>query len=178
MANEQVLAAVLQRLAQLEATNAVRNAINRYMEICDGLSAQTDLDELMALFDEDSVWEGIGEKYAASFGRYEGRDAIRQMFATYTAQDSHFAINAHFVSSEQIQVQAEHAQATWLMLQTSTFRDGRSHLNGAKLRVGFTQQADGTWKIKHFQTENLFSRPVSFWHSDAELPVPATPQQN
>ena len=53
MANEQVLAAVLQRLAQLEATNAVRNAINRYMEICDGLSAQTDLDELMALFDED-----------------------------------------------------------------------------------------------------------------------------
>ena len=48
MANEQVLAAVLQRLAQLEATNAVRNAINRYMEICDGLSAQTDLDELMA----------------------------------------------------------------------------------------------------------------------------------
>ena len=178
MANEQVLAAVLQRLAQLEATNAVRNAINRYMEICDGLSAQTDLDELMALFDEDSVWEGIGEKYAASFGRYEGHDAIRQMFATYTTQDSHFAINAHFVSSEQIQVQAEHAQATWLMLQTSTFRDGRSHLNGAKLRVGFTQQADGTWKIKHFQTENLFSRPVSFWHSDAELPVPATPQQN
>ena len=36
MANEQVLAAVLQRLAQLEAANAVRNAINRYMEICDG----------------------------------------------------------------------------------------------------------------------------------------------
>ena len=61
MANEQVLAAVLQRLAQLEATNAVRNAINRYMEICDGLSAQTELDELMVLFDEDSVWEGIGE---------------------------------------------------------------------------------------------------------------------
>ena len=58
MANEQILAAVLQRLAQLEATNAVRNAINRYMDICDGLSAQTDLDELMALFDEDSVWEG------------------------------------------------------------------------------------------------------------------------
>ena len=70
MANEQVLAAVLQRLAQLEAANAVRNAINRYMEICDDLSAQTDLDELMALFDEDSVWEGIGEKYAASFGRF------------------------------------------------------------------------------------------------------------
>lgn len=174
MANEKVLEAVLQRLAHLEAHNAIRNCINRYMEICDALSVNTDLNELMSLFDADSIWEGIGEKYAALFGRYETKEAIRRMFASYTQQDSHFVINAHFVSSEQIHVQGGEAVATWLMLQTSTFRDERSHLNGAKLRVSFKQQADESWKIKHFQTENLFSRPVNHWNSDAELPVPTS----
>ncbi|MEW7966235.1 nuclear transport factor 2 family protein, partial [Acinetobacter baumannii] len=42
-----------------------------------------------------------------------------------------------------------------------------------KLKVKFQKQADGTWKIKHFQTQNIFSRPVSHWHSEAELPVPS-----
>ncbi len=82
-------------------------------------------------------------------------------------------MNAHFVNSEQIHVNQNDANASWLMLQTSTFKDGRSHLNTAKLNVKFQKQADGTWKIKHFQTQNIFSRPVSHWHSEAELPVPS-----
>lgn len=51
-----VLQHLLQRIQQLEAQNAIRNCINRYMEICDGLNANTDLDELMDLFDPDSIW--------------------------------------------------------------------------------------------------------------------------
>ncbi|CAM4340904.1 hypothetical protein F901_02145 [Acinetobacter dispersus] len=173
MMNEQMdLGAVLQRLAQLEAQQAIRNCINRYMEICDALDANTDLDELMDLFDADSIWEGIGEKYAKSFGRYDSWQAIYSMFKSYTQKQSHFTMNAHFVSSEQIYLEQNQANATWLMLQTSTFRDGRSHLNAAKLSVKFKQQDDGRWKIKHFQTENIFSRPVSHWNSTAELPVP------
>ncbi|TCM66613.1 ketosteroid isomerase-like protein [Acinetobacter calcoaceticus] len=163
---------ILARLADLEAHNAIRNCINRYMEICDQLNADTDLSQLMALFDQDSIWEGIGEKYAQSFGRYESWQAIHDMFLRYTQAESHFVLNTHFVSSEQIDVQGDVASATWLMLQTSTFRDERSHLNAAKLTVKFKQHADGRWKIKHFQTENLFSRPVTHWHSQAELPVP------
>lgn len=171
--NEQMdLGAVLQRLAQLEAQQAIRNCINRYMEICDALDANTDLDELMDLFDADSIWEGIGEKYAKSFGRYDSWQAIYSMFKSYTQKQSHFTMNAHFVSSEQIYLEQNQANATWLMLQTSTFRDGRSHLNAAKLSVKFKQQDDGRWKIKHFQTENIFSRPVSHWNSTDELPVP------
>lgn len=170
--SNQDLNAILTRLAKLEAESAIRNCINRYMEICDALNADTNLDELMDLFDEQSIWEGIGEKYAKSFGRYESKQAIHDMFKSYTSKESHFVMNAHFVNSEQINVQDQHAQASWLMLQTSTFRDGSSHLNAAKLQVKFWQQDDGRWKIKHFQTENIFSRPVSHWHSTAELPVP------
>lgn len=170
--NDMDLTAILARLNQLEAERAIRNCINRYMEICDALDANTDLNELMDLFDPHSIWEGIGEKYAKSFGRYASWQAIYDMFKSYTQKESHFVMNAHFVSSEQIYVEQQQAQATWLMLQTSTFRDGRSHLNAAKLHVKFQQQTDGTWKIKHFQTENIFSRPVSHWDSTAELPVP------
>lgn len=166
------LTAILARLNKLEAESAIRNCINRYMEICDALDANTDLNELMDLFDSNSIWEGIGEKYAKSFGRYESWQAIYDMFKSYTQKESHFVMNAHFVSSEQIYVEQQQAKATWLMLQTSTFRDGRSHLNAAKLSVKFQQQTDGTWKIKHFQTENILSRPVSHWDSTAELPVP------
>lgn len=166
------LTAILARLNKLEAESAIRNCINLYMEICDALDANTDLNELMDLFDSNSIWEGIGEKYAKSFGRYESWQAIYDMFKSYTQKESHFVMNAHFVSSEQIYVEQQQAKATWLMLQTSTFRDGRSHLNAAKLSVKFQQQTDGTWKIKHFQTENILSRPVSHWDSTAELPVP------
>lgn len=165
---------IVNRLAQLEAHNSIRNCINRYMQICDQLDANTDLMQLMALFDANSIWEGIGEKYAQSFGRYDSWQAIHDMFLRYTQGQTHFVMNAHFVNSEQIEVHNDEADATWQMLQCSSFHDGRSHLNAAKLSVKFKQQHDGTWKIKHFQTENIFSRPVSHWHSTAELPVPST----
>lgn len=69
---------ILQRLARLEAVNEIRNSINRYMEICDALDANTNLSQLMALFDEQAIWEGVGERYQAAFGRYEGRSAIEK----------------------------------------------------------------------------------------------------
>ena len=163
---------ILFRLQQLEAVNAVRNVLNRYMEICDALDARTDINALMSLFDEQAVWEGVGKRYQASFGRYEGRAAIQAMIESYTQKESHFVMNAHFVNSEQIEVNADHATGRWLMLQTSSFQDGRAHLNAAKLSIQFKQQADGQWAMKHFQTENIFSRPISHWESEAILPVP------
>lgn len=172
MDNSIDLEGILKRLMQLEAQNEIRNCINRYMEICDALDANTDLEELMNLFDEESIWEGIGEKYTKSFGRFNSRQEIYDMFSRYTQKQSHFVMNAHFMSSEQIYIEKTDAHASWLMLQTSTFRDESSHLNAAKLTVKFKQQTNGTWKIKHFQTENIFSRPVTHWHSSAMLQVP------
>jgi len=168
------LTSILARLAQLEAQHSIRNCLNRYMEICDALDANTDLKQLMDLFDPDCIWEGIGEKYSKSFGRYASWQAIHDMFQSYTQKQSHFVLNAHFVSSEQIYVDADQALGTWMMLQTSTFQSEASHLNAAKLRIKFKRNTEGVWKIKHFQTENIFSRPVSHWHSTEALPVPTT----
>ena len=166
---------ILDRLEQLEATNAVRHSLNRYMEICDVLDANTDLNELMDLFTEDAIWEGIGKRYAKSFGQLKGKDMIHEMFRAYTQKDAHFVMNAHFVNSEQIQIQGNQAFAKWMMLQTSSFQSGQSHLNAAKLSVDFKQQ-DGHWKISHFRTENIFSRTIERWTDEAELPVPTAQQ--
>ncbi len=161
------------RLARFEAEHAVRACMNRYMVLCDALDAASPLDELAGLFTRDAVWEGIGEKYKASFGRIEGRKAIRAMFARYMTEPAHFAINVHFLTSELIDVTGSStATGSWVMLQTSTFASGASHLNAARLTVDFRRGKAGVWRMAHFRTENLFSRPVDAWNKADPLPVP------
>lgn len=164
------------RLHQLESESAVRACMNRYMVLCDALDARTPLDELAGLFTADAIWEGKGAKYAKSFGGYRGREAIRAMFAGYMTEPAHFALNVHFLCSELIRVEGDEANGSWVMLQTSTFASGASHLNAARLTVRFREE-EGAWRMAHFQTENLFGRPVEAWNSDAHLPVPGQKQQ-
>lgn len=165
-----------QRLRRFESQHAVRACMNRYMALCDALDEHTPLNELAGLFTTDAIWEGKGARYANSFGGYRGREAIAAMFAGYMQLPAHFALNVHFLTSELIEVDAETAFGTWVMLQTSTFASGASHLNAARLSVTFAVE-DGQWRMAHFQTENLFGRPVSGWNSDAPLPVPDRNEQ-
>jgi hypothetical protein len=160
------------RLARFEAEHAIRACMNRYMVLCDALDAASPLDELVGLFTRDAVWEGVGDKYRDSFGRIEGRAALRTMFAKYMVEPAHFALNVHFLTSELIDVHsAKAARGTWVMLQTSTFATGASHLNAARLTVDFAR-AKGVWRMSHFRTENLFSRPIEAWNKAEPLPVP------
>ncbi|MDT7839031.1 nuclear transport factor 2 family protein [Aquabacterium sp. OR-4] len=180
---------LLQRLADLEArlqrfedTQAIRDCVLRYMDLCDHLDAHTPMHALGDCFTEDALWAGKGARYGASFGGHQGRDAIVAMLGRYRgslageqpARAPHFAFNAHFLTSEQIRPTGPHsAEAAWLMLQTSSFSAGGAHLNAARLSLQMQRGADGRWRIARFETENLLSRPVSTWHSDAALPVPA-----
>lgn len=166
------LHALEQRLAALESESAIRACMNQYMFLCDELGVASPLDELADLFCEDALWEGKGAKYRDAFGGYHGREAIREMFSRYTVEPVHFVLNVHFLTSELIKVRGERASASWVMLQASTFASGASHLNSARLTIEFRQEQD-QWRIAHFVTENLFSRPVAFWNNAAELPVPA-----
>ena len=177
MSSDTQLAELAARLRRFETEHAVRTCMNRYMVLCDALDANTPLEELAGLFTRDALWEGKGAKYAKSFGGYRGREAIRAMFATYMVEPAHFALNVHFLTSELIEVDAEGATGTWVMLQTSTFASGASHLNAARLTLRFAEE-EGQWRMAHFQTENLFSRPVTAWNDTAELPVPKTGDTN
>lgn len=172
MSADEIILQLQNRLARLEAEQAIRGCMNRYMVLCDQLGIDSPLDELMGLFAADAIWEGIGNKYAGTFGRLSGQPAIRQMFAKYMVEPAHFALNVHFLTSELIRLEAgDAATGSWVMLQTSTFSSGESHLNAARLTVDFRCDA-GIWRMTHFRTENLFSRPVDHWNAAALLPVP------
>lgn len=160
-----------QRLDALESESAIRRCLHRYMDLCDDLSAETPLQELGELFTDNACWEGKGERYANSFGGYQGRTEIVAMLSRYATNPPHFALNVHYLTSEQITVDGDGALGSWNLIQVSTFSAGGSHLNSARLEIRF-QREEGCWRIAHFQTENRLSRPVSFWNSEAPLPVP------
>lgn len=166
------IAPLLERLDRLEAEREIRRVMMRYMELCDNLGPSTPMDELGALFAKDAVWVGKGARYGKAFGGHEGRDAIVAMLDTYRGPVPHFAMNAHFMSSETISVARHRGAGSWMMLQTSTYADGRSDLRSARLEVGFVLEED-RWRMSRFETENLFSRPVSRWDDPAPVPVPA-----
>ena len=164
-----------QRVEHFESEHAIRACMNRYMVLCDALDARTPLDELVDLFTKDAVWQGIGQKYRGTYGEIRGREALRRMCAGYMKEPAHFSLNVHFLCSELIELQsATRGFGSWVMLQTSTFADGRSHLNAARLTVDFARARSSSkrWRMSHFRTENLFSRPVDEWNAPDPVPVP------
>ena len=169
----QQLACLEARLQRFEDADEIRACVMRYMTLCDNLDADTPLDLLLDCFTQDAVWAGKGARYGASLGAHRGRDALGAMFRTYMRTPAHFSLNVHFLCNEQVTATGlDGAIAQWSMLQTSTFSDGASHLNAARLTLQMSRCADGRWRIARFETENLFSRPVSQWHSETQLPVP------
>jgi hypothetical protein len=162
------LEALLARIAALEAQNAVRKTIARYMALCDVPCAPLDDESLAALFTADAVWEGIGPRYAHKFGRLEGRAAIVGMLQRYLPPEPHFATNVHFLTSEHIEADGESAKGRWIMLQASGYVDAKAELIAARLEIDFVPSScdlssgsDGsrTWLIRHFRTERVFDAP-------------------
>ena len=80
-------------------------------------------------------------------------------------------MTAHFFSAEDITVSGETATGNWMMLQTSTYRDGHADLRSACLSMSFAREGEN-WRIRHFRTENIFSRRVDRWSDTQAIPVP------
>lgn len=172
MPNSKTVEQLSIRLTALENEKAVRECMNRYMQLCDVLSVGFTLETLTRLFSEDAVWEGKGSRYAKTFGRYEGRPAIAGMFEKYTKAPAHFALNVHLLGNEVITVDGSEASGSWVLMQPSEFSSGTSQLSCARITAEFIC-LESRWLIKHFQTENLFSRPMNApWNQVADLPVP------
>jgi ketosteroid isomerase-like protein len=121
------------------------------------------------LFTADAMWEGKG-RYAKAFGQYHGRDAIVEMIRSY-CEPVHFAMTAHFFSSEDIRVDGDSAAGHWMMLQTSDYASGTADFRSARLTMRFARN-EGVWRIAHFRTENIFSRQVERWNDEEIIAVP------
>lgn len=162
--------AVLQRLDALESESAIRRVVARYFAICDDLGPNTPFDELGELFSENAIWEGKG-RYAKAFGRFEGRKAIVSMLRSYALPEPHFAMTAHFFSSECLTASGDTGAGQWMMLQTSDYADGTADFRSARLSIKFVREGRA-WGIAHFRTENIFSRQVEPWNDEENIAVP------
>ena len=159
------------RLDRLESESTIRSVMAEYMRLCDRLDADTPMDALGDLFAEDAVWAGRGARYAAAYGALEGRAAIVNMLDAYRGPAPYFELNAHFLTSESINVDEDAATGSWVMLQASTYSSGTSDLRAARLHVVFARTM-GRWRIRRFETENMFSRPVDHWDDPAGIAAP------
>ena len=162
--------AILGRLSDLESEAAIRRLVARYFAICDDLGPHTPFAELGELFSENALWEGKG-RYAKAFGRYEGRAAIVAMIRSYCLPAPHFAMTAHFFSSENLSASGDTGSGQWMMLQTSDYADGTSDFRSARLNMKFAREG-GVWRIAYFRTENIFSRQVESWNDEENIAVP------
>lgn len=127
-----------QRIAKLEAIEAIRQLKHVYMNYCDiGYPP----DKLGPLFTEDAVWDG-GE-----FGRHEGRKAIEAFFDAVSA-DIVFA--AHLALNEIIEVEGDWATGKWRILMPCTMMtDGQKE--GRWILGDYVEEyarQDGRWLFK------------------------------
>jgi hypothetical protein len=152
---------IIERLRALEARDAVRKTIARYMALCDVPARIFEGESLAALFSDDAVWEGLGPQYADKFGRLHGPREIVDMLQRYLPPTPHFSTNVHFLTSEHIEVNGDHAKGRWIMLQASGYVDLNAELIAARLEVDFAPALhdEATWLIRHFRTERLFDAP-------------------
>ena len=162
--------AFLRRFQALESEAEIRRVVARYFAICDDLGPDTPLEELGELFTADALWEGKG-RYSKAFGRFEGRAAIVEMIQSYCVPTPHFAMTAHFFSSEFLIASGDTGSGQWMMLQTSDYSDGTADLRSARLTMTFAREGE-RWRIAHFLTENIFSRQVEPWNDEQKIAVP------
>lgn len=152
-------ASLNERLLRLESEAAIRRVVADYMALCDVPGPQGLEEALAQLFCSDAVWEGKGSRYAAKFGRLEGRAAIVGMLLKYLPPNSHFQFNGHFLAGERIDVHGDTAEGHWLMQQLSHYDTANGELIVARLQLALRREA-GAWRIARFSTERLHASPL------------------
>jgi hypothetical protein len=109
-----IIARVQAPLSALEAQNAMRKTIARYMALCDVPARALEGESLDALCSDDAVWEDLCPQYANKFGRPQGPRDIVAMLARCLPPTPHIATNVHFFTAEHIEVEGDTAKGRWI----------------------------------------------------------------
>ena len=150
-----------QRVARLEAIEAIRHLKARYCAYCDD---HYDPDGIAGLFTEDGIWDG------ELFGRYVGRQAIRGFFQRASGE---ITFAAHLVMNPIIDVAGSgQASGKWRLIMPATVRiDGRSE---ARWLVNSYDEryvtVDGEWKFQTMKIHiNFYTPHLGTWAESAVL---------
>lgn len=147
--------ALEKRIQCLEDIQAIKDLKARYAAACDDFYNPEEMGEIFA---NDAVWDG-GE----DFGRYEGRDAIKQFFAE-VSKDIEFAV--HYFVQPIIKVADDGitAEAKWYLWQACTLK-GNKAVWLAGLEFDKYRKQDGRWWKTEMRLELFFLTPYEEgWH--------------
>ena len=119
--------AQIRRLTDIEALKTLKH---RYAAYCDdGFNA----DGIASLFTKDAVWDG------GPFGRFEGREAIREFF---TSMPDTVDWACHYMLNPVIEVDGDRATGAWLLWQPLVLKEDSQAMwisasyNDTYVRVG------------------------------------------
>lgn len=156
------LAALRADVAALKAEAGARQALGRYMFLCDSPCPAGEMTPeergaaIGAMFTEDGIWEGVGAAHGAQFGQHRGpAEVAAHMTRFYGARDPRQIFNTHYLCSEQVRATPEGAEGQWVQFQPWINDRGEALLRSSRLFVRFRETQDG-WKIAHYRTENIF----------------------
>jgi len=102
------------RIKRLEDEKHILACMNRYMYLCDKIDADFDMEQLLALFTKDAIWEGVGKRYDKTFGSLRGHDEIASMFAKYMKTPPHFTLNVHVLGNAEVKADDIEAKGSWI----------------------------------------------------------------
>jgi hypothetical protein len=136
------------RLQVLEDIEAIKRLKAMYCHYCD---AQYDPEGISSLFTEDGVWDG-GDLW----GRYEGREAIRNYFAG-TSKQVPFAV--HTVMTPLIEVEGERATGAWYLFMSATMSKGNQAVWGFERYDDEYVKVNGEWKMKRLKLTTYYWTP-------------------
>ena len=135
------------RLRSLEDVEEIKRLKARYCAYCDD---NYDAANIADLFAEDAVWDG------GSFGRYEGRNEIREFFVN-APKMLPFAV--HMVMNPIIEVKGDTATGVWYLFQACTFaEDDRAVWGSARYDEEYVR-INGVWRFKNLKLTSHFWTP-------------------
>jgi hypothetical protein len=135
------------RIAVLEDVEAIKQLKARYCAICDD---DHNPHLITTIFVEDGIWEGDG------VGAHRGHAAIRKLFENFRARIS---FSQHNVMNPVIEVNGNHARASWYFFGPFTFRKGnRAYWLSARYQDDYVK-IDGEWKFQHLRAIGRMAAP-------------------
>jgi uncharacterized protein (TIGR02246 family) len=136
------------RVQRLEDIEEIRQLKARYCAFCDD---GYDPEGIAALFTDDGIWDG-----GRTFGRAEGRDAIR---AHFEAASSRISLARHQVMNPIISVDGDEATGHWLLFQPCTDARRDQALWLAATYDDRYRRQGGRWLIASTTIEVAFFTP-------------------
>lgn len=144
------------RLARLEAIEEIKQLKARYCALCD---ANYEPDGLADLFLPDGVWDG------GPFGRYQGRESIRNFFRGISGS---IRFAAHLVLNPIIEVQnADAATGKWRLIMPCTATTDAGTPEARWLLSAYDEvyaRYEGAWLFRSLHlTVNFYAPHLKGW---------------